>query len=145
MKSTILLLFLVVATKISFAQNAKKNIDYQYHRDGKIYYAYEIYKNPASAETIFYLNFSASKTFNKIEKIYLKEGKVTEKLKFKMNDITIKNDNKELKFYAIILNSSDINKENISCNPKIIFKLDDESVYELPFQKCVIVEQLAKP
>jgi len=121
-----------------------KNIDYQYYRDDKIYYAYDIYRNPTSAENLLYLNFSVNKAFKKVEKVYLMQGSKEYKIKFTINDKTASADNPEIRFYSMIIYPSDFLKENISCNTNIVFKLDDGEIFSLPFNKCLIAESLTK-
>ena len=121
-----------------------KNIDYQYYRDDKTYYAYEIYKSLSSKDNLLYLNFSINKPFKKVEKVYLQQGSKEYKVKIKVNDKTASSDNPEIKFYSLIINPADCLNENISCNTTIVFKLDNDEIFLLPFNKCLIAESLAK-
>ncbi|WP_421943682.1 hypothetical protein [Pedobacter sp.] len=144
MKSSILIFFCLFLAKLCSSQSVVKNIDYQYYRDDKTYYAFEIYRNPTSTESLLYLNFSTNKAFKKVEKVYLLQGSKEHKLKIKVNDKTASSDNPEVKFYSLIINPSDFISEDTSCNTTIVFKLDDGATFSLPFNKCLITESLAK-
>jgi len=144
MKSLLLIFFCLFLAKLCSAQSAVKNIDYQYYRDDKTYYAYEIYRNPTSTENLLYLNFSINKAFKKVEKVYLMQGNKEYRLKITANDKTASSDNPEIRFYSLIINSSEFLNANINCNTSIVFKLDASEIFSLPFNKCLITESLAK-
>lgn len=144
MKLSLLIISCVLLTKFSLAQSTLKKIDYEYYRDEKSYYAYEIYGNQTSTENFLYLNFPINKPFKKVEKIYLLQGNKEHKLKIKVNDKTASSDNPEIKFYSLKVNPSDFFNNDINCNTTIVFKLDDGKLYSLPFNKCLINESLAK-
>lgn len=137
MKTLIGLLLCFVLSNVAYAQ--KKNIDYQYYREGKVYYAFSLFKVADNGNTDeLQLDFTTKAKFNKVEKISVKAGAIELKLKFKIREETVKSDNPEQKFYPIVFNSKDITDKNLGCEAQITFKLDNGESYTLPFNACLI-------
>lgn len=136
MKISLLIGFFIALSNLCLAQQSKQNIDYQYYRDANTYYAFELFKNTSAADDNLMLNFVSNSNYKKIEKIYLKQGTVEFKLKFKVRVDTVNSDNPELKFYPISFILKDLDEKNICCDAQIVFKLDNSSVLTLPFSIC---------
>ncbi|KIA96492.1 hypothetical protein OC25_01685 [Pedobacter kyungheensis] len=136
MKTLICLLFGLVLANTAYSQ--KKNIDYQYFREGKTYYAFSLFSDAVKAPGNLMLDFTTKAKFSKIEKISLKAGGVEVKLKFGVRTDLIQSDNPEQKAYPVIFNASDIIAKNLSCDGQITFKLDNGETYTLPFNACLI-------
>ncbi|WP_316829424.1 hypothetical protein [Pedobacter aquatilis] len=144
MKTSLFIGLLILLTKLSFGQQVKQNIDYQYYRDDKSYYAFELFRNIADDKAIVNLNFTTNTAFKKIDKIYITNGVKEVKLKFKTRSDVVESDNPELKFHAISLNIKDLANKEIDCEAKIVFKLDNGLIYTLPFSRCNLDEQLTQ-
>ncbi|RZK19049.1 MAG: hypothetical protein EOO86_08555 [Pedobacter sp.] len=145
MKTALLFFALATLGKISYSQQTKQSIDYQYFRDDKSYYAFEVFKDNANGmDDHLMINFTANTSYKKIEKIYLKSGETELKLKFKLREESIKSDNPEQKFYPIIFDAKDLSGKNFPCDAQIIFKLDNGMSYTLPFSTCSVIEFIAK-
>ncbi|MGM9475962.1 hypothetical protein ACS5PU_06010 [Pedobacter sp. GSP4] len=137
MKTFVTLFALVVLANLAYGQ--KKNIDYQFFRDTKQYYAFELFKNADSEKTgELMLNFTTNDSFTKIEKILIKAGAVEVKLKFKQRAEAVKSDNPEQKFYPVIFSEKEITDKNLGCEAQIVFKLDNGLSYTLPFNACLL-------
>ena len=143
MKIALFLFAFVAFGKIAYSQQTKQSIDYQYFRDEKSYYAFELFKNAVMGDDQLMINFTANIPFKKIEKIYVTAGENEVKLKFKIREEVIKSDNPEQKFYPIVFSSKDLEDKKISCEAQIIFKLDNGQLYKLPFSTCNVIEFLA--
>lgn len=143
MKTSLITFLFIALSKICFAQQ-KQSLDYQYYRDDKKYYAFELYRNTSLLDDKLMLNFVSNGNYKKIERIYLKEGATETKLKFKTREEIIKSDDPEQKFYPIIFSSKDLENKKTACELQIVFKLDDGSILTLPFSICTIFEQLDK-
>jgi|GEM_PF-756186 len=145
MKQSLFLFLFIAFSKISYSQNLKQSIDYQYYRDDKSYYAFELFKD---VKNVFgdqlMLNFTSNSDFKKIDKIYVKAGELEVKLKFKWRAETVVSDNPEQKFYPISFDSKDLEDKKMACDALIIFKLDNGFSYSLPFNTCGIKEWIAK-
>lgn len=145
MKTSLFLFLLIAFGKVTYSQQIKQSIDYQYFRDDKSYFAFELFKDGSNGmEDQLNINFTSSSTFTKIDKIYIKAGVVELKLKFKIRDEKVKSDNPELKSYPIMFNSKDLDSKQLGCNAQIIFKLDNGALFTLPFTACNIKQFLAK-
>jgi hypothetical protein len=145
MRTSLFIIALIILSKVSFAQQVKKNIDYQYFRDDKKYYAYELYKDFNALKTDqLLLNFTSNSSFKKIEKIYVKTEKSEVKIRFKQRAETLTSDNPELKFYPVTFSINDLKEKNIGCDAQIFFKLDNGELLILPFSMCMIEDQLSK-
>ena len=145
MKSSLLILLFIAFTKICFAQNTKQSIEYQYHRDGKNYYAFELFKETKNSNNDqLMLNFIYNAPFKKVEKVLIKTADVEFKLKFKVREEQVKSDNPEQKFYPITIDYKSLAEKKLECEVQIIFKLDDGSSLVLPFNTCTIREFIAK-
>lgn len=145
MKTSLFISILLIFCKVSFAQQVKKNIDYQYFRDDKTYYAYELYQDVNNIKTDqLQLNFTSNSLYKKIEKIYIKTEKSEVKIRFKQRMETLTSDNPELKFYPVNFRLNDLKGKNIGCEAQIFFKLDTGELLVLPFSMCLIEEQLSK-
>lgn len=144
MKTAIFLFLFVSLTKISFGQQLKQSIDYQYYRDDKNYYAFELFKNQSSNNNELMLNFISNSAFKKIDKIYIRTGAKEIKVKFKIRDEAVSSDNPEFKFYPIVFNSAALLIKEVECEARISFKMDNGLVYTLPFNICAVNEQLAQ-
>jgi len=131
-------------TKLSFGQQLKKSIDYEYFRDEKSYYAFELFKDSSSRDDLMLLNFTSNVAFKKVDKIYIQKGAKEIKLKFKTREDIVSSDNPELKFYPIVFNARDLNIKEIGCEAKIIFKTDNGFTYTLPLILCPVIEETAK-
>lgn len=145
MKTALLLFAFIAIGKMAYCQQAKQSIDYQYFRDDKNYYAFELFKNSNNGmDDQLMINFTSNSNFKKVEKIYLRAGGVELKLKFKLREETVKSDNPEQKFYPIVFDGRDLADEKLPCNAQIIFKLDNGTTYSLPFSTCSVIEFIAK-
>lgn len=145
MKTTLLFFALIAFGTIAYSQQTKQSIDYQYFRDDKSYYAFELFKdNSSGMDSHLMINFTANSSFKKIDKVYLKAGEAELKLKFKLREETVKSDNPEQKFYPIIFEARDLADKNFPCDAKIVFKLDNGTTYTLPFSTCSVIEFIAK-
>lgn len=145
MKITFTLIALLFVSHIAFSQANKQSIDYQYFRDAKDYYAFELFKDQNTITTTFVkLNFTTNAVFNKIEKIYLKSGEKEIKIQFKKRDDEVKSDNEKQKTYPIIFDWKDLLDKNISCESQFIFKLDNGFTYTLPINICMVTAQINK-
>lgn len=136
MKNILFVLFLILSGTIANAQQSKTSIDYQYYRDDKSYYAYDLFCYPASPGNQLMLNFTTNTASNKIEKIYITAADVEIKLKFRQRDEVIKSDNPEQKFYPIAFELKDLLDKKLDCRARIVFKLDNGITYSLPFNAC---------
>ena len=136
MKTLICLLFGLVLANAAYSQ--KKNIDYQYFREGKTYYAFSLFSDAAKAPGNLMLDFTTKAKFSKIEKISLKAGAVEVKLKFSVRTDVIQSDNPEQKSYPVVFSAKDITERELGCDGQITFKLDDGETYTLPFNACLI-------
>ncbi|WP_316760475.1 hypothetical protein [Pedobacter aquatilis] len=143
MKTSLIIFFFIVLSKMCFAQQ-KQSLDYQYYRDDNKYYAFELYKNASLLDDKLMLDFVSNGNYKKIDRIYLKEGGIETKLKFKSREEIIKSDNPEQKFYPIMISSKDLESKKTACEIQIVFKLDNGSILTLPFNICAIFEQLDK-
>lgn len=131
-----LLLSFALATT---AYGQKKNIDYQYFREGKTYYAFSLFSDATKAQADeLLLDFTTKARFGKIEKVLIKAGGIEVKLKFKPRADSIQSDNAEQKFYPIVFNAKDIVDKHLDCDGQITFKLDNGESYTLPFNACLI-------
>lgn len=144
MKKYFFLLAFICVAKVSFSQQNKKNIDYQYLRAGSSYVAFKIFKdlkdnNPDK----FNLNFTANAQYHKVEKILIKVGDQEKKLNFEVNDQHIISDNSDLTNYPVTIYIKDLAKI-VDCTATITFKLDNGSSYSLPFFPCKYNAELAK-
>lgn len=129
-------MFGLVIANVAYSQ--KKNIDYQYFRAGKTYYAFSLFSDAAKAPGELMLDFTTKSKFNKIEKISVKAGAVEVKLKFKVRTDSIQSDNPEQKSYPVVFNAKDITEKELGCEGQITFKLDNGETYTLPFNACLI-------
>ncbi len=136
MKTILYIFLLTLYATIANAQQSKTRIDYQYYRDDKSYYAYDLFTYPASAGNQLMLNFTTNSDFKKIEKIYIIAADVEIKLKFKQRDEIIKSDNPEQKFYPVAFELKDLLNKKLDCKARIVFKLDNGISYSLPFNGC---------
>jgi len=136
MKTFICLLFCFVLVNTAYSQ--KKNIDYQYFREGNTYYAFSLFSDATKAPGDLMLDFITKSKLNKIEKISVIAGGVEVKLKFSVRDDSVQSDNPEQKFYPVIFSASDISTKKLSCDGQIIFKLNTGASYTLPFNACLI-------
>ena len=144
MKKYYFLFAFLLIGKFSFSQQTKKIIDYQYQRDGKSYFAFEIYKNLSDTNSDkLNLNFSSNSQYSKVEKVVVKIGDDETKLSFKFNDQQNISDNKEIKNYLITIDKKDLFKIT-ACNATIIFKLDNGLIFSLPFSPCAYKSVLAQ-
>lgn len=144
MKTILLFCSLMMFGTLAKAQQSKQNIDYQYFRDTKSYYAYELFKDLRNGDkNELRLNFSANESFSKIDKIYLKDEGNEIKLSFKPRQDIIKTDNPDQKHYPIVFDSKILESKKLSCEAEIVFVLDNGSNYSLPFSLCVIRTALA--
>lgn len=143
---TFLFAFIFIALgKVSYCQQLKQSIDYQYYRDDKSYYAFELFKEVKNTEdNQLLLNFTSNAHHNKIDKIYIKSGDVELRLKFKVRTETIHSDNPEQKFYPISFNKNELVDKKIQCEATIIFKMEGGIQYALPFNTCNLKELMAK-
>jgi len=144
MKTALFLFAFITLGKIVYSQQTKQSIDYQYFRDEKSYYAFELFKNAGQTSDQLMINFTANTSFKKIEKVYLKAGDTELKLKFRHREETLKSDNPDQKFYPIVFYSKDLEDKKLACNAQIVFKLDNGSTYILPFNTCDVIEFIAK-
>ncbi|TCD00627.1 hypothetical protein EZ449_20495 [Pedobacter frigidisoli] len=145
MKTALFLFAFMAFGKMGYCQQVKQSIDYQYFRDDKSYYAFELFKNSNNGmDDQLMINFTSNSSFKKIEKIYVKAGEVELRLKFKVREETVKSDNPEQKFYPIVFNGKDLENKKLPCNAQIIFKLDNGTSYSLPFSTCNVIEFIAK-
>lgn len=145
MKTSLFIFLFLALSKLSYGQQLKQSIDYQYYRDAKNYYAFELFKEAKNLEdNMLMLNFTSNVNFNKIDKIFIKSGEVELKLKFKAREEIVRSDNPEQKFYPISFNRKDLIDKNIPCEATIIFKMDNGIQYILPFNACNIRELIAK-
>ncbi|MCZ4222773.1 hypothetical protein [Pedobacter rhodius] len=144
MKTSILLFFFLVLTKLSFGQQLKQNIDYQYYRDDKNYYAFELFKNQSSNDDNLMLNFTSNVEFKKIDKIYIQAGTEEVKVKFKVRAEVVSSDNPAFRFYPVVFSLKDLTHKEIDCEAKINFKMDNGMIYTLPFNICNLKLQLAQ-
>lgn len=145
MKITLLIFALITFGKISYSQQTKQSIDYQYFRDDKNYYAFEVFKdNGKGINDYLMMNFTTNTNYKKIEKIYLKAGETELKLKFKLREEAVKSDNPEQKFYPIIFDAKDLIVKNFPCDAQIIFKLDNGMSYTLAFNTCIVIASIGK-
>jgi len=135
MKTFICLLFYFVLANTAYSQ--KKNIDYQYFREGKTYYAFSLFSDAKFPGELL-LDFTTKSKFNKIEKITVTAGGVEVKLKFKLRTDSIQSDNAEQGFYPVVFNAKDIAEKQPGCEGQINFKLDNGESYTLPFNACLI-------
>ena len=137
MKTSLLLLFFVILTKLSYSQQVKEIIDYQYFRDDESYYAFELFKSPSSKNDALMLNFTLNSACKKIDKIYIQAGAKQVKLRFKIREDVVSSDNPDQRFYPIIFSSKDLEEKEVGCEAIIIFKMDNGLTYTLPFNKCI--------
>ncbi|WP_316803487.1 hypothetical protein [Pedobacter nototheniae] len=145
MKPYLLLLLFIVSGKITFAQNVKQSIDYQFNREGKNYYAFELFKNNKDSNNDYLmLNFTSNSSFKKIDKILIKTTDSEFKLKFKVREEQVKSDNPGQKFYPIVIDYKSLSVQKLNCDAQIIFKLDDGSSLALPFNICSIKQILSR-
>lgn len=145
MKTSLLIFILLALGKLSHSQQLRQSIDYQYYRDDKSYYAFELFKDVKNMEdNQLMLNFISNVSFDKIDKIYIKSGNVELKLRFKKRDEIIHSDNPEQKFYPISFNIKDLTDKKIPCEATITFKMEGGFQYTLPFNACSIKEFIAK-
>lgn len=135
MKTFICLLFCFVLANAAYSQ--KKNIDYQYFREGKTYYAFSLFSD-AKVPGELLLDFTTKSKFSKIDKITVISGGVKVKLKFKLRADSIQSDNAEQRFYPVVFNAKDIAEKQLGCEGQINFKLDNGESYTLPFNACLI-------
>lgn len=137
MKRILTFLTFVCLSGLAFSQQTKTSIDYQYFRDEKSYFAYELFTQDQNPQNRFLmLNFTSNINYNKIERISIVSANDEVKLKFKLREETVKSDNPEQKFYPISLDVKDLADKKIPCEAKIIFKLDNGLSYTLPFDSC---------
>lgn len=145
MKKSLLFIILLSLSKLLLAQNVKQQIDYQYFRDDKSYYAFELYKElNAESTDLIKLNFSSNSIFKKVDKIYITSNLTDIKIKFRQREEKIDSDNPEMKFYPLVLSLKELKSKDISCDAVITFKLDNGYSLSLPFSMCNISEQLAR-
>lgn len=145
MKSSLFILLFIALSKITYAQNVKQSIDYQFHREGKTYYAFELFKDPKDLNNDqLMLNFTSSANFNKVDKILVKSAGTEFKLKYKVRDEQVKSDNPEQKFFPIVIDYKSLAEKKLECDAEIIFKMDDGTLLALPFNTCSIKQLLAK-
>lgn len=145
MKTSLLIFILLALGKLSHSQQLRQSIDYQYYRDDKSYYAFELFKDVKNTEdNQLMLNFISNVSFDKIDKIYIKSGNVELKLRFKKRDEIIRSDNPEQKFFPISFNIKDLTDKKIPCEATITFKMEGGFQYKLPFNACSIKEFIAK-
>ena len=145
MKKLFLLFAFIAFGHLVYSQQGKKVIDYQYFRDEKNYYAFELFQNDADEiDDQLMLNFSSNAQYNKIEKIYLKAGAEEFKLKFRLRGDLVKSDNPEQKFYPISLDGKDLKDKKLPCDAQIVFKLDNGNIYLLPFKTCTVSNLISK-
>lgn len=145
MKTILLFCTLIVIGTCAKAQQSKQNLDYQYFRDTKNFYAFELFKDLRNGDkSELKLNFSANESFSKIDKIYLKDEVNEIKLSFKPREEVIKTDNPNQKYYPIVFDSRILENKKLSCEAKMVFVLDNGSKYSLPFNVCAIKTALAQ-
>lgn len=140
MKTTIILLFCLISAKFSMAQQARQTIDYEYFRDDKQHYAFELFKNTSSKDDVLMLNFASNGTLSKIDKIHILKGAEEIKLKFKMRQDVVSSDNPELKFYPIMFSKKELEEKVLGCEAKVRFKMDNGIIYTLPLVLCNTTE-----
>ncbi|KLT64227.1 hypothetical protein [Pedobacter sp. BMA] len=136
MKHILYTLLLILSGTIANAQQRKISIDYQYFRDVKNYYAYDLFRYSGSPDNQVMLNFTTNAAFKKIEKIYIVAGDVEIKLKFRQRDEVVKSDNPEQKFYPVAFDIDNLLENKLDCQSRIVFKLDNNISYTLPFNGC---------
>ena len=136
MKNTLYILLLILSGTCANAQQSKTSIDYQYYRDDKSYYAYDLFSYSAIPDHQLMLNFTTNTAFKKIEKIYIIAADVEIKLKFTQRDEVIKSDNPEQKFYPVAFELKELLDKKLDCEARIVFKLDNGISYSLPFNAC---------
>ncbi|MCZ4243754.1 hypothetical protein [Pedobacter punctiformis] len=145
MKTSLFILVFLAFGKITYGQQLKQSIDYQFHREGKNYYAFELFKDAKDLNNNqLMLNFISSANFKKVDKILIKAGEVEVKLKFKLREEKVNSDNPEQRFYPIVFDLKSLTDKKMECNAQIIFKLDDGSSLTLPFTTCSIKELVVK-
>jgi len=144
MKTSIIIFFFLALGKISYGQ-LKQSIDYQYYRDDKSYYAFELFKDIKNLEdNQLMINFTSNTNFSKIDKISIISGALEFKLKFKDRADVVHSDNPEQKFYPISISKKDLMDKKIPCEAIIIFKMDNGTQFSLPFYACSIKDFIAK-
>ncbi|QIL42095.1 hypothetical protein G7074_24205 [Pedobacter sp. HDW13] len=136
MKTFICFLFCFALANTAYCQ--KKQLDYQYFREGKTYYAFSLFSDTTNAPRALLLDFTTKSKFNKIEKISVTAGSIEVKLKFKVRTDSIQSDNTEQRSYSVVFNAKDIAEKQLGCDGQITFKLDNGESYTLPFNACLI-------
>jgi hypothetical protein len=142
MKRTMLFLFLLIGlTQIGWAQE-RKAIDYQYKRGDNDFCAYAAYAS--ISPNIIDLHIVTSYDISKLKTIQLKWGKKDVKLPFKKLNYLITNDDSSLNKLSISINLKKLFDDELSCENNIVFILDNNETFELPFNSCLIKEQLLR-
>jgi len=145
MKKLFLIFASILFTHTAFCQITKQSIDYQYFRDTKDYYSFELFKIISQSNaSVMLLNFSSNANYDKIEKIYIKSGDRDYRLPFKHSEEIAKSDNPKLKNYAVSFNASEFMDKRTLCKAQLIFKLDNGINYTLPLNLCDITDLISK-
>ncbi|WP_443947321.1 hypothetical protein ACJVDH_09450 [Pedobacter sp. AW1-32] len=139
MKRICLSIFLIFTLNQVFAQEKPLDVDYQYVREAKKYYAYQLSKSETyTADKLASIRFSGNFTFKKIEKILIFAEGAKFNLRFSVSEENTTTDNAEQHFASLIFNTDQLKKTASICDAKIHFILDDGNTYVLPFNVCLL-------
>jgi len=139
MKRICLAIFLIFTLNRVFAQEKPLDVDYQYVREAKKYYAYQLSKSETyTADKLASIKFSGNFAFKEIEKILIFAEGAKFSIRFSVSEENMTTDNAEQHFASLDFNTDQLKKITSICDAKIHFILDNDNTYILPFNPCLL-------
>ncbi|MCX2574326.1 hypothetical protein [Pedobacter sandarakinus] len=142
MKMRFIIFVLMLIAEFAHSQT-KQQLDYQYFRDDKVYYAYELFRNTTGTNRQLMLDFTVNVAFKKIQKVYLISNKSEIKVAFEIRNEVLKSDNPSQHSFPMAMDK-DFDISIVPCDAKIVFVLDNKESYPLPFSACAVTDLLIK-
>lgn len=142
MKHIILLFLTFSISNLAFSQESKKNVDYQYLRNGDEYHAYSALVNAVNDSKTLELQLVSTYKIDRLNEILIKENKKQIKISFSTVISNAKNDDKSLQKLSLLLDAGKILKNKFDCDTEITFVFNNGQQITFPFNSCLIKESL---